>query len=153
MGPGWKRVLMPKPKTKAQLDRATDIRLQARYGVGLDWYYEQLDKQDGGCAICGSTPKSRKLHIDHDHSWTKVKADSRKMDDGWKSSAEYKGKVFRGEGHTKSEALRRVKAQLKRASVRALICFPHNKGLQVFRDDPSHLRAAAKYLENHQEAA
>lgn len=144
---------MPKPKTKAQLDRAADIRLQRVYGVGLDWYYEQLGRQNGGCAICGSTPKARKLHIDHDHLWAYVKVESRKADGGWTAAANYKGKIFRGGGGTKSAAIQRVKAQMKRASVRALLCFPHNKGLQVFRDDPSHLRAAAKYLENHQEAA
>lgn len=31
------------------------------------WYEAQLARQGGGCAICASTPKSRRLHIDHDH--------------------------------------------------------------------------------------
>jgi hypothetical protein len=35
------------------------------------WYEAQLARQGGHCAICPNTPKSRRLHIDHDHK-TKV---------------------------------------------------------------------------------
>jgi hypothetical protein len=27
-----------------------------------------FEAQGGGCFLCGSTPKTRKLHIDHDHA-------------------------------------------------------------------------------------
>lgn len=37
-----------KPKTQAQIDRATDARLLKKYGVGLAWYDSQLEKQNGG---------------------------------------------------------------------------------------------------------
>jgi hypothetical protein len=33
----------------------------------LPMYDELLAVQGGGCAICGATPKTRRLHIDHDH--------------------------------------------------------------------------------------
>ena len=63
---------MAKPKTQAQIDHATDARLLKKYGVGLAWYVSQLEKQGGGCAITGKPPGTKRLHVDHDHSWTKA---------------------------------------------------------------------------------
>jgi recombination endonuclease VII len=39
-----------------------------RYGVDPSWYSETLRKQNGGCAVCGTRPGQRKLHVDHAHS-------------------------------------------------------------------------------------
>ena len=38
-------------------------------GLGVDdvEYTRRLEAQGGGCAICGATPKTRRLHVDHDH--------------------------------------------------------------------------------------
>jgi hypothetical protein len=36
-------------------------------GVDNDRYHQMLDEQGGGCAICGNTPKTRRLDVDHDH--------------------------------------------------------------------------------------
>lgn len=36
-------------------------------GVTDDAYARLLAAQGGGCAICGATPKTRRLHVDHDH--------------------------------------------------------------------------------------
>lgn len=52
---------------QARRDRA----LAKRYGVSLEWYYQQLRVQDNKCAICGSSdPKaSRELFsVDHCHN-------------------------------------------------------------------------------------
>lgn len=35
--------------------------------VTQDEYDAMLARQDGHCALCPSTPKTRRLHIDHDH--------------------------------------------------------------------------------------
>ena len=32
-----------------------------------DDYTLMLDAQGGRCAICGATPKTRRLHVDHEH--------------------------------------------------------------------------------------
>ena len=45
----------PKPKRARQL------------GVTDDEYARLLQAQNGGCAICGATPKTRRLDVDHDH--------------------------------------------------------------------------------------
>ena len=144
---------MTKPKTQEQLDRATDLRLKKTYGVGLDWYNAQLNEQDGGCAICGDPPGTRRLHIDHDHSWKKVKIKSFKTgvaDSPWWASAEYHGVVNSSSGKTKSEALSKMKEILLRDSVRSLLCHRCNRPLILLRDKPELLEKAAEYLREHQ---
>lgn len=36
-------------------------------GVTDAEYAAMLARQRGGCAICGTTPKTRRLNVDHDH--------------------------------------------------------------------------------------
>lgn len=36
-------------------------------GVTDDEYAARLAAQGGRCAICGTTPKTRRLNVDHDH--------------------------------------------------------------------------------------
>lgn len=44
--------------------------LKSQYGITPEIYQELLDKQGGGCAICGRTIEQEKRHlaIDHDHT-------------------------------------------------------------------------------------
>jgi Autographiviridae endonuclease VII len=42
-------------------------------GVTDDEYALLLEVQGGGCAICGAKPKTRRLHVDHDHKTGKVR--------------------------------------------------------------------------------
>ncbi len=37
-------------------------------GVSDARYYEMLDAQGGHCALCPTKPKTRRLHVDHDHT-------------------------------------------------------------------------------------
>lgn len=41
--------------------------------VSDDAYRGMLAAQGGGCAVCGSTPKTRRLHIDHDHATGRIR--------------------------------------------------------------------------------
>lgn len=36
-------------------------------------YHALLERQGGGCAICGATPKTRRLHTDRDHKTLAVR--------------------------------------------------------------------------------
>lgn len=36
-------------------------------------YERRLSDQGGGCAICHATPKTRRLHVDHDHKTGRVR--------------------------------------------------------------------------------
>jgi hypothetical protein len=49
-------------------------RLQRMYGISLEQYETMLKAQGGHCAMCPSVPKSRRLHVDHDHKTKKVRA-------------------------------------------------------------------------------
>ena len=50
------------------LDRE-DAIVRRKYGISLDQYADLIEKQGGGCAICGRNkePDGRRLSIDHDH--------------------------------------------------------------------------------------
>jgi len=44
-----------------------------RQGLTLDAYHAMLYAQGGGCAICKRPPKTRRLHVDHDHATGKIR--------------------------------------------------------------------------------
>lgn len=54
-------------------DRLFDRYLYVRYGITLAEYRELERKQNGACAFCSRKPKSRRLHLDHDHSTSRVR--------------------------------------------------------------------------------
>lgn len=45
----------------------------AGLGVSDEEYARLLAVQGGGCAICSATPKTRRLHVDHDHRSGRVR--------------------------------------------------------------------------------
>jgi hypothetical protein len=45
----------------------------AQLGVTDAEYARLLAAQGGGCAICGNPPKTRRLHVDHDHKTKRVR--------------------------------------------------------------------------------
>ena len=49
------------------------VRYQPRVRITLAEYTELLEKQGGGCAICESRPKTRRLHVDHNHKTGEVR--------------------------------------------------------------------------------
>ena len=69
-----------KTNRSANPDYFKDKDLKKNYGVTLDWYKEQYDKQDGACAICKQPETSvirgkvLSLAVDHCHDTGKVRA-------------------------------------------------------------------------------
>lgn len=43
-------------------------KLMVRYGITSEEYDHMLDMQDGRCAICRRSPRSKHLAVDHDHT-------------------------------------------------------------------------------------
>ena len=62
---------------RSEADRKKALKragaLKRRYGITPEQYDKMLERQGGGCAVCGKAPKpgARRLAVDHDHS-TKV---------------------------------------------------------------------------------
>lgn len=48
-------------------------KMKQKYGLSENDYYELLDAQGGGCAICGNTDERRKLSVDHSHVTGRVR--------------------------------------------------------------------------------
>jgi Recombination endonuclease VII len=92
----------------------------ARYHVTPEWYDEQLERQGGACAICGSTNAEGRgrgggrFAVDHDHACCPERGKSCGM------------------------------------CVRGLLCSTCNKALGGFRDDPVRLASAIAYLAREQ---
>jgi hypothetical protein len=42
-------------------------------GVSHEEYLDTLAAQDGHCALCPSRPRTRSLHVDHDHRTGKIR--------------------------------------------------------------------------------
>lgn len=63
-----------KPHNHSGLDR-WDAIIRRMYGISLAEYEQMLEKQGGGCAICGATTDvgGRKLSIDHCHQTSLVR--------------------------------------------------------------------------------
>lgn len=134
-----------------QKDRAADLRLQRIYGITLAEYEMMLKRYNGGCWICGKLPKpGRRLHTDHDHAVHKVKVIVGKAENGWYASIPSLSiLVYNNVG--RKEARIQAKRLARRRSVRGLLCWSDNAGLQKFRDNPDRLEAAAKYLREYKE--
>jgi hypothetical protein len=139
--------------TPAQKDKY----LQKKYGITLAKYNEMLEEQAGVCAICGWKPTEgkRALAVDHDHGWKKVKHASYTVNGIWivcTVKSDYTVyKYITTKGRTKSEALTKFKKILLTASVRGLLCWNCNRGLQIFKDSTWSLHTASNYIRNHRD--
>ena len=137
-------------KTQAQLDQIASKRLEKKYGRDLVWYEDQLKIQGGVCKLCQSPPGTRRLHVDHDHKWTRVKIRTEKsVAGGWRAEGTYRGTTYSCSAKKRNDAINAVKGYLKRASIRGLLCFRCNSFVVGF-NDPDLLRRAADYIEKHQ---
>lgn len=138
-------------KTQAQLDKAASQRLQRTYGRDLAWYEQQFELQGFGCAVCHDKPGTRRLHVDHDHKYRYVKIETLKISNGiWVGGATYNGVRFDNVGRTKSEAIQKVKQDLKEASCRGLLCHRCNRAMILFKDQIEIILKAAEYLKKFQ---
>lgn len=44
-----------------------DYKFRSEYSITIEQYDDMLSSQNGGCAICGTIPKKKRLAVDHDH--------------------------------------------------------------------------------------
>lgn len=150
--------MMKKSKRRKHAS-AKDGRLWRTYGIREAERAREEKRQRGRCKICGKSKNVKgemlNLCVDHDHKarWLKITCEKIVGGNDWCAFVVYKDREYQGWGRTKSLALKEVRHQLKRRSVRGLICWPCNRAIRAFSDDPVKLRAAAEYLEWHQQEA
>ena len=60
-------------KANPKANSETDWYMRRKFGMTLDDYNQMLADQGGGCAVCGTEPGTKRLHIDHDHETLKVR--------------------------------------------------------------------------------
>jgi hypothetical protein len=65
-----------KAKHRDRLNRQLrEIHLRNKFGITQGEYEAMLERQGGGCAICGDPPPaSSSLHVDHDHGTGEIRA-------------------------------------------------------------------------------
>lgn len=139
--------------TKEDLKR--DKYYRKEYGISLAEYKAMLTAQKESCAICGKHQSEfqRSLHVDHDHKLVRAKILVERNTDengGW--VARCSAIDYFENGHLKKIAIYFVRQELKRRSVRGLLCWPCNRGLAKWRDNPVLMESAAQYLRRHQNA-
>jgi hypothetical protein len=52
---------------------ARRYHLKKQYDITPEQYWELFDQQKRVCAICGGKPRTKNLHVDHDHKTGKVR--------------------------------------------------------------------------------
>lgn len=151
----------------AKKKHALDLLYRRKYGRTYKEINRLRTRQKNRCAICRWTPtfnkktgkKHNNLAIDHWHKLSNLKVKVFKTKSGlWEAYNVdfrlYKYHLPEGaitfKSHLRKKAVNKVKYQLKRKSVRGLICWRCNSGLRKWLDNPTLLRRAGKYLSAHQ---
>lgn len=75
-----KKCIKKKSKQEKEQEKIRGWELQRKYGITLEQYYVMLDKQGGGCALCGSDSTSMRgngvvcyLSVDHNHETGEIR--------------------------------------------------------------------------------
>lgn len=142
-------------------EQKRDILYRRKYGLSAAEYDQLLANQGGGCRICHRPPKKLPLSVDHDHNFQRVKIRLKKVElprivgyppsYHWEATATYRGYEFKAYALNQYEARRDVRQQLKRASIRGLLCWLCNTGLRKFGHAIDRLADAAMYLRRWRE--
>lgn len=108
---------------------------------------EILARQGGVCYICKRPPGERRLSVDHDHAYDRVKIVVKKhpLIREWFSAATIFGKECKGMGATRALAREGIRFILRRESVRGILCLRCNKGIQMFEDSKAPLTPAERF--------
>jgi hypothetical protein len=126
------------------------IALRRKFFRELPEYEVFLRDQGTACKICRRPPGTRRLSVDHDHAVDKVKVrvgfnDANACGEYIAVSDKYKNMVYCGYGKTKKEAWKNCKLILFQASIRGLLCFLCNGGIQHFEDSKAPLTPAERF--------
>lgn len=57
----------------ANPDKYADKELRKTHGISLEQFRAVSESQGNVCKICGGTPKTKRLHVDHCHTTNKIR--------------------------------------------------------------------------------
>ena len=118
------------------------------YGITAERYAEMMIEQGGVCKCCGQAPTGRPLHVDHCHAIARLKFKVVLVASGiWAAAIPAFNTVLESTISLKDAKIK-AKRWLLAKSVRGLVCWRCNAGLQSFKESPENLRSAAKYLDS-----
>lgn len=103
------------------------------------------EKQNNCCAICRRPPGKIRLSLDHDHEYDRTKVTVEKVLNGYIASAHVYGVPFVAGAATRPLVREFLRRELRRASVRGLLCFLCNGGIQKFEDSKAPLAPAERF--------
>jgi len=108
-----------------------------KFGWTLAEVNAMFEAQGNVCAACYRPPGERRMSVDHDHAFDRVKPKvAKRPDKSWEAFAmDPKGYLqHSGDRRTRSEAIKNFRIRMRRESVRQGLCLRCNKGLQMFED-------------------
>lgn len=131
--------------------------LDRHYHKEFGWALAEVDalfeSQGNVCKICGRPPGVRRLNLDHDHAFDRMKLFIERLRDwNWAAFLNPTDASCISIGTTRKEARQNAKRELRRRSVRGGLCLRCNKGIQMFEDSKAPLSPeerfdnAAKYF-------
>lgn len=132
-------------------------KLNKYYLKKFGWTSTEVDalfaSQGSVCKICGRPPGVRRLNLDHDHAFDKIKLWIERLRDwNWAAFLNPTDASCIAIGDTKKQARENGRRELRRRSVRGGLCLRCNKGIQMFEDSKAPLSPeerfdnAAKYF-------
>lgn len=132
-------------------------RLDSYYRRKFGWTLEEVDKmfaeQNNVCAACHRPPGERRMSVDHDHAFDRIKLVIERLRDwSWAAFLNETDASCIAIGETKKSAREAGRRILRARSVRGGLCLRCNKGLQMFEDSkaplspPERLDNLAAYL-------
>src|SRR6266576_4691071 len=124
-------------------------RLDKYYLKKFGWSLAEVDalfeSQGNVCAACGRPPGERRMSVDHDHAYDRVKIIVSKYgSQGWFAEGNFEGQHCYDVQPTRKLAREVVRRMLRRLSIRGGLCFLCNSGLQKFEDSKAPLPPAER---------
>lgn len=129
-----------------------DKYYQSKYGITLAEYDAMLAFNDGRCWIClwRPGPEHNRLAVDHDHAIEKIKVIVfRDIQGQYHAYDEKKHFSTVNPASSRDIAVKAIKHQLKRLSVRGLVCWKCNSLLKKANDVFRTLHRAASYINRY----
>jgi hypothetical protein len=125
-------------------------RLDKYYWKKFGWTFAEIDaleqRQNRVCAICHRPPGKVRLSVDHDHAYDRVKLYIERLPDwSWAAFTDPETASAIAIGESRKEARRMGRFWLRRKSVRGLLCFRCNRGIQLFEDSKAPLSPCQRF--------